>query len=232
MLLLTISSFSQALNDYKYVIVPSKFKFFKDADQYRLNTVTKFYLQNFGFETYFDNDQLPAVLVDKNCNKLFVDVDENNSMFATKIKINFKDCKGKILFTSTEGTSRSKEYAIAYNEAFRTALKSIANANYKYQEKKEVVPPFEVSQDLTDYFDSLKSLTITLTNNGFNIIDDEKQVVYKALKTSIPDLYLVEGKDKIGVFIKKGEKRFFEYYKNDKLQSELINLWTEIEDKK
>jgi hypothetical protein len=227
-ILFSISSFSQALNAYKYVIVPARFKFLKDADQYRLNSVTKLYLENYGFTTYFDTDQLPTELIDKNCNKLFLDVDENNSMFSTKIKINFKDCKGAILFSTSEGSSRSKEYAVAYNEAFRTALKSIANANYKYQEKKEVLPPFEVSKDVTDFFDALK----TLTPNGFNVIDDEKQIVYKALKTSSPNLYLVEGKDKNGVFIKKGEKWFFEYYKNEKLQSEAINIWTEIEDKK
>jgi hypothetical protein len=231
-ILFSISSFSQALNAYKYVIVPARFKFLKDADQYRLNSVTKLYLENYGFTTYFDTDQLPTELIDKNCNKLFLDVDENNSMFSTKIKINFKDCKGAILFSTSEGSSRSKEYAVAYNEAFRTALKSIANANYKYQEKKEVLPPFEVSKDVTDFFDALKTLTITLTPNGFNVIDDEKQIVYKALKTSSPNLYLVEGKDKNGVFIKKGEKWFFEYYKNEKLQSEAINIWTEIEDKK
>lgn len=231
-ILFSISGFSQALNAYKYVIVPAKFKFLKDADQYHLNTVTKLYLDNFGFVTFFDTDKLPTELVDRNCNKLFIDVDENSSMFSTKIKINFKDCKGTILFTSAEGSSRSKEYSTAYNEAFRTALKSIANANYKYQEKKEVEPPFEVSKDVTDFFDALKTLTITLTSNGFNVIDDEKKVVYKALKTSLPDLYLVEGKDINGIFIKKGEKWFFEYYKNEKLQSEAINIWTEVEDEK
>jgi hypothetical protein len=227
--LVSISGFSQALNDYKYVIVPAKFNFLKDADQYKLNTVTKLYLENFGFVTYFDTDQLPTELIDKNCNKLFIDVDENNSMFSTKIKINFKDCKGAILFSSAEGSSRSKEYAVAYNEAFRTALKSIAKANYKYQEKKGTSPLFEDNSEASSFFDAIKTYTVKMTTNGFNVIDDDEQIAFEALKTSTHDLYLVQGKDKNGIFIKKAEKWFFEYYKNEKLQSEEIHIWTEIE---
>jgi hypothetical protein len=228
-LLVSISSFSQALNGYKYIIVPAKFEFLKETDQYKLNTVTKLYLENFGFETYFDTEQLPTELIDKNCNKLFVDVDENNSMFSTKIKINFKDCRGAILFSSTEGSSRSKEYEVAYNEAFRTALKSIANANYKYQEKKGTATLFDEISEASAFFDSLNTYTVKMTTNGFNVVDDDKQIVFEALKTSTGDLYLAQSKDKNGIFIKKGEKWFFEYYKNEKFQSEEIHIWTEIE---
>ncbi len=231
-LLFSISGFSQALNDYKYVIVPVKFDFLKEVDQYRLNTVTKMYLQNFGFETFFDNEKLPIELVDKNCNKLFVAVEENNSMFSTKIKINFKDCRGTILFTSDEGSSRSKEYAVAYNEAFRAALKSIVNANYKYQEKKESTPIFEVNKDLEVLVDALQTYTVTMTSNGFNVIDQNKQIIYEAIKTSKPDLFLAKSNDKNGIIIKIGEKWFFEYNKNGKLHSEQINIWTESEEKK
>jgi hypothetical protein len=227
--LVSILGFSQALNGYKYVIVPAKFEFLKETDQYKLNSVTKLYLENFGFVTYFDTDQLPTELIDKNCNKLFIDVDENNSMFSTKIKINFKDCRGAILFSSTEGSSRSKEYAVAYNEAFRTALKSIAKANYKYQEKKGTTPIFEDNSEVSSFFDALKTYTVKMTTNGFNVIDDDEQIAFEALKTSTHDLYLVQGKDKNGIFIKKDEKWFFEYYKNEKLQSEEIHIWTEIE---
>ncbi len=229
LVLFSISGFSQALNNYKYAIVPAKFSFFKNVDQYQLNAVTKLYLESFGFIVYYDTDILPFELLDKNCNKLFVDAQEGNTSFSTKIKINFKDCKNTILYASEYGISKEKEDDISYKEAFRMALKSIASANYKYQEKKQDATPFEVKKELTNAFDSLKTFAIIKITNGFNVIDDEKQIIYKALKTSSPDLYLAQGKDKNGVFIKKGEKWFFEYYKNEKLQSEEINILTEIE---
>lgn len=214
----SISSYSQALNAYKYVIVPAKFKFLKDADQYHLNTVTKMYLENFGFTTYFDTDQLPNELVDKNCNKLFLDVDENSSMFSTKIKINFKDCKGAILFSSAEGSSRDKEYSVAYNESFRTALKSIASANYKFNENNKIIST-EISNS-----DAIKSYLAVAIANGFNLVDDNKQVVFKILKTSTSDLYLAQSFDKNGILIKKGENYFLEFYKNDQLFSEKVTI--------
>ena len=40
---LSLSGFSQTINDYQYVIVPAKFDIFKEKenDKYRLNTTTK-----------------------------------------------------------------------------------------------------------------------------------------------------------------------------------------------
>jgi hypothetical protein len=233
-LLITISGFSQALNGYKYVIVPAKFDFLKEADQYKLNTVTKLYLENFGFKTFYDSDKLPPELIDKNCDKLFVDVDENNSMFNTKIKINFKDCRGTVLFISAEGSSRSKEYAVAYNEAFRMALKSIVNANYKYQEKKEANLK-ELSNAPTNVkttSENVKTFSAVAISNGYTLVDDNKQAVFQILKTSISDLFLAKSFDNSGILIKKGKDWFFEYYKNENLQSEEIHLWTEIETRK
>jgi hypothetical protein len=75
----------------------------------------------------------------------------------------------------------------------------------------------------------LKTYTVKMTTNGFNVIDDDEQIAFEALKTSTSDLYLAQSKDKIGIFIKKAEKWFFEYYKNGKFQSEEIHIWTEIE---
>ena len=66
--------FAQSVNDYKYAIVPSKFEFLKDKDQYRLNTLTKMLMEKYGFITYFDTDILPTEVAENNCNKVYVDV--------------------------------------------------------------------------------------------------------------------------------------------------------------
>ena len=43
--------------------------------------------------------------------KHFVNVLEENTMFSTKIKIEFKDCKQVVLFTTDLGESREKDVA-------------------------------------------------------------------------------------------------------------------------
>ena len=45
-------AFSQSVNDYQYVIVPAKFNFLKNEDQYRLNTLTKLLLEKYGFKAF------------------------------------------------------------------------------------------------------------------------------------------------------------------------------------
>jgi hypothetical protein len=101
--------FAQSVNDYKYAIVPSKFEFLKDKDQYRLNTLTKMLMEKYGFVTYFDTDILPTEVAESNCNNVYVDVQNTGNMFSTKLIVVLKDCKNAILFTSLEGKSREKE---------------------------------------------------------------------------------------------------------------------------
>jgi len=51
-----------------------------------------------------------------------------------------KDCKNNQLFISEEGSSREKEYKIAYHEALRNAFESIAALNYKYEGEVSAAP--------------------------------------------------------------------------------------------
>ena len=104
--LTTSLGFSQSLNDYKYAIVPSKFEFLKEKDQFRLNTLTKLLMEKYGFVTYFDSDVLPSEVAENNCNKVYVDVKSNGNLFVTKLTVVLKDCKNVVLFSSSEGKSR------------------------------------------------------------------------------------------------------------------------------
>ena len=54
-LLITSLSFSQNLNDYKYALVPSKFSFLRETNQYNLNVMTKLFMEKYGFVTFMDN---------------------------------------------------------------------------------------------------------------------------------------------------------------------------------
>src|SRR5882757_7390521 len=70
-LFLSFSGYSQnTINNYKYVVVPDKFIFLKQDDQYSLNSLTKVLLQDKGFTVYFDNAELPSEVANNKCRAL------------------------------------------------------------------------------------------------------------------------------------------------------------------
>ena len=139
-LLFSTVVFAQNVNDYKYALMPSKFSFLKEENQYNLNLITKMYLQKYGFESYYDNETFSADFASINCNKIFIDVLNNSTMFSTKLKVVIKDCKNNILATSDEGTSREKEYRVAYNEALRMAFDNFGMLKtHKYQPSEKSI---------------------------------------------------------------------------------------------
>lgn len=225
LLLFLVSSlcFSQTVNDYKYAIVPSKFEFLKDKDQYRLNTLTKMLMEKYGFKTYFDTDILPLEVAETNCNKVFVEVQNTGNLFSTKLVVILKDCKNEILFTSTEGKSREKEYQVAYNQALRQAFTSFEKLAIKEKVedklKQEVVVP---TNDIKRIKDS--TLFAQPIENGFQIIDTTPKVILKIYTTSNPSCFIAF-KDTIqGVLVNKESQWFFEYYSNSKVVSEKMEI--------
>ncbi|MDN5287953.1 MAG: hypothetical protein JWR38_4227 [Mucilaginibacter sp.] len=132
-LFLSYSGYSQnTINNYKYVVVPEKFSFQKQDDQYSLNNLTKVLLQDKGFTVYFDNAELPSEIANNKCRALSADVLEKNGMFTTSLTLLLKDCQGNIVFKSKEGKSREKDYKVAYNMALRDAFTSLDQVSYAY----------------------------------------------------------------------------------------------------
>jgi len=134
------STFGQDLNSYKYVIVPSSFEFLKEPNQYQLNELTKFLFEKYGFEAYMEDEDLPMELSQNRCKALFANVKNNSGLFSTKLVVVLKDCKNNEVFISKEGTSREKDYKMAYQEALRDAFESIAALNYKYEGEVSEAP--------------------------------------------------------------------------------------------
>ena len=232
LLFVTSINFAQDLNQYKYVLVPAKFSFLKEKNQYNLNLLSKMYMQQFGFETYFDNDEAPNDFFENNCNKIYFDVLENNNMFSTKLTVVLKDCKGKVLFTSKEGINKEKEYKVSYNLALREALNSMKSIQYKYAgdklvEENKVVQETKVevqNQSLNSENSVSSQLFAQPISNGFQLINAEPKVIYKIFKTSVKDLYIAIKGSLQGVLISKNNEWFFEYYQNEKLMSEKVEV--------
>jgi len=239
-LFLTATAFSQNVNDYEYVIVPTKFSFLKVDDKYRLNTNSRLLLQKYGFKSVFPSDSIPSEIANNNCKKLYFDLVEDNKFLITKIKIVLKDCREKLLFESDYGTSKEKELEIAYNKALREAGKSFDKLNYKYNGKNElqveVVKPISNENKLPIIQDkgveigeskliSTNQLVAETIENGFLLIDSTTStIVLKLFKTSNEAVFIATSKTINGVVIKKEKDSFFEYYKDKKLVSEKLNV--------
>lgn len=225
LILSTSLSFSQSLNDYKYAIVPSKFEFIKEKDQYRLNTLTKLLMEKYGFIAYFDNDILPKEVAENNCNKVYVDVNSNGNLFVTKLTVVLKDCKNTVVYTSVEGRSREKELQVAYTQALREAFSSFDKLEYKYSGDSNVnananskVKVQNINQNL--FAKPLGSNLIQLLTNDTDI----PNLVLTIAKTNNPLIYIVEEAMRTGVLYKNNNEWIFDYYENEKLFSEKLNI--------
>lgn len=238
LLLIFISSygFSQSVNDYKAVVVPLKYDFMKTDNQYRLATLTKFNLNKAGFEAFYVNE---TVTQDYNrCDLLYVDVVKDNAFLVTKLYVTFKDCYGKIVFTSGIGKSKTKEYDLAYSEALNQAFVSVNALNYKYNGKVATVKNNQSSAvvaAVTPVAVTSEAVVKAVVNNndpnllyaqptetGYQLIDKTPKVVMKLMKTSRPDSFIAIKGDIQGSLNAKDNEWYFEYYQNDKLVSEKV----------
>ncbi len=134
-LFLGLFAFSQkSVNNYKYIVVPESYEFLGKEDAYQLNSLTKFLFNKHGFKAFIRGDEVPEDLFNNGCKGLQVYLRKNSSLFVTKLILELKDCRGELVFASTEGTSREKDFKNAYHEALRNAFKDVERLNYKYEE--------------------------------------------------------------------------------------------------
>jgi len=222
-LMISFVGVAQNLNEYKYAILPSKFSFLKEENAHNLNVLTKMYLQKYGFETYFNNEEAPDEFIQSNCNKIFVDVAESSNIFITKLKVTIKDCKGTILATSDIGTSKEKEYRVAYNEALRMAFDNFTELkSHQYQPniKKVELSNEIVSEAVKGYSQETTSevlnrkLSVVTTENGFDLYSVESKLVLSAKVTSLKNVYIAVAGVEKGLLLKGYDGLwYFEYYR-------------------
>lgn len=216
-----IFSFGQSVNNYKYALVPVKYSFLNENNQYQLNALTKFLMEKQGFITYLDTDELPEDFINSNCNKVYVDVISSGNFMGTKLIVVLKDCKNNVLFTSTEGRSKEKEYKKAYQEALREAFKSFNTLHYVYTPTVAVTSEVVVNEITQSSSDNLFAQPIV---NGFQFIDSTPKVIMKIYTTSNKNCFIAIKGNTQGVLITKENHWFFEYYQNEKLISEKVKV--------
>lgn len=221
------------INNYKYVIVPLKYDFLSEKDQYRLNTLTRYLFKQKGFVALFDEEEFPEELHNDRCKALYANVEkERGGLFATKLDITLKDCYGKEVYKTETGTSREKDYKDAYVEALKNAFSSIEFLDYKYQpaetkveEKEEVtegntevkndteikVPEIKPSIGIIESETEDKTLYAQEESYGYQLVDTTPKIVMQLINTSAKDVFIV--KENKAIVYKKDDKWF--YYEND-----------------
>ncbi|GLB48818.1 hypothetical protein Y10_11860 [Neptunitalea sp. Y10] len=214
----------KSVNNYAYVIVPTKFEFLKTADEYQLNSLSKFLFEKYGFTVYMDNE-VPEELLQNPCNGLKADVIDHSGLFTSKLVVTLTDCMGTIVFESKEGKSKDKKYKVAYNEAVREAFEDVEALSYVYDgsaAEVATVPVVETAPEVKttavvavvpeektapnkELVNSEANSWIAKTKDGLNytVYNNGNTIVMELLYTAIPDVYLIKGKDAL-------------LYKNDK----------------
>ena len=230
-------AFSQTVNDYQYVIVPAKFIIFKETDKFRLNTNVKMLLQKYGFKSFLSTDAIPFEVANANCKMLHVNLEKNNDFFSTKVKLILRDCKEKVVYQTSYGTSNEKDLLVAYNQALREAGKSFDKLNYKYNGKNggnaETVTAEYKSKNATPEInknaapapiDPQLFFFAQPMVNGFQIVNNESRIMMQLLYTSQKNVFIALKNDINGIVINKNGQWIFEYYENAKLKTEPLNL--------
>ncbi|MDC8005596.1 hypothetical protein POV27_16170 [Aureisphaera galaxeae] len=138
------------LSSYSFVVVPDKYEFQFENDQYKLNSLTKFLFNKYGFHAYF-NKELPNV---ERCDGLWADVTRQSGFIWTKVNVVLRDCNGEVIYTSDEGKSKLKEYGKAYQEGIREAFQSIIALGVNQKEIREFDftkdPPKQDVEEVTE----------------------------------------------------------------------------------
>lgn len=177
------SVFSQSsINSYKYIIVPERFDFLKEKDQYQINSLTQFLFNKYGFEAVIQGSDYPEDLIGNRCLALNSDVTKESGVFKTKLKIELRDCNDKIVFTSKIGESREKEFKAAYNLAIRDAFRSIEALNYKYEPNENITSlnTTSKSQATAEVSEEIKQLKKEIQN-----LKKEKEIVKEVTKPNV-----------------------------------------------
>lgn len=230
-LLFTALAFSQSVNDYKYVVISNKFDFQKKENEYNLNNLVKMMFEKYGFEVYFENSEKPAEFALNRCKALYADVQKSPGFLSTNIKIALNDCAGKTLFATQTGKSKEKDFKTAYYDAIRKASSSLDGLNYKYTGSDASEPA--VSADTSPSAPQVIAAGPHISDellfaqpiaNGFQLVDSKPQVVLRIYKTSKADSFTAISNSYNGLVFKKGEDWYFEYYKDDVLISEKLNV--------
>ena len=217
-------SFSQnKLDAYKYIIIPQNYDFLKEADQYKVNSLTKFLFDKRGYNTIFEGESYPSDLLGNPCLAATVDVKSESNMLTTKLTIVLSDCYDKVVFTCVQGKSREKDYNKTYSDALRKSFVSIENLNYNYNPELLINSQNTVQTEMpkavvqTEMPKAVVVPVIAETNKvpeQVDVSDKKEQTIARSYKNENISFFLIEQNNELVAYVnesnneayKKGEK--------------------------
>ncbi|MDA1210778.1 MAG: hypothetical protein O3A41_07050 [Bacteroidetes bacterium] len=116
-----IAAQQERLSAFDYVVVPDRFDFQYERDQYQINSLLKFLFNKHGFHAFFPSE-LPDV---SRCDGLYAEIEQVNGFVWTEVSIRLLDCDGILFYQTKSGRSKLKDFAKAYSESIRMAFESI-----------------------------------------------------------------------------------------------------------
>ena len=237
-----ISLYAQTdLNQYKYVSVPDRFDFMKTNDQFQMSSLTQFLLTKKGFTVLESIENYPSDLAANSCLLLDVNVKKIKGFLKTKLEVQFINCKKEVVFRSAIGTSKEKDFKIAYHQAIRAAFDSMEVLNYNYEASAAIdisapietsttvlpkpsvqtpsVPVVVASADPVDSPELPKTLIVS-TAYGYDITDANGRVLYSIHPTMEEGIFIIDNLP--GIAYKRGKRWVREYVLKKKTVIELL----------
>jgi hypothetical protein len=190
--------FGQKVSDYKYISIPQTFKDF-EKESYGLDDSLAKALKSKGYTVVQEGkSQWPSEIEKSSCSFATGNILNKSSFLRNKVELEFKDCNGKVLFSS-KGSSNIKEYKEGYQDALKLSLVSLPASNpvatlqvIKESPKENVVTKSEESSSapVTEnksgkYTNGKVNLQkIQVDTNQFILADGGSSVPFAVFKTT------------------------------------------------
>ena len=221
----TLSS-AQNYSGYDFVIVPDRFDFLVERNEYNLNELAKFLIAKKGPASYFQSEDKPIEYSLDFCNSLIMNVTKEKAFLNTKLKVSLQDCNGNIIAEST-GSSKEKDNRVAYNYALREAFDLLYLPPKEPAEKKLKPISDNATTEKPDEPKDPAYLYAEKTPQGYKLYDSEKNEKYTLFKTSKNDQFIVSDSEINGALYKsKNETHewILEYLKGEQVVTKTLKI--------
>ncbi|MEY2997614.1 MAG: hypothetical protein RIQ82_995 [Bacteroidota bacterium] len=214
-----IAAQEERLSAFDYVVVPDRFGFQYERDQYQINSLLKFLFNKHGFHAFFPSE-LPDV---SRCDGLYAEIEQVNGFVWTEVSIRLLDCDGILFYQTKSGRSKLKDFAKAYSEAVRMAFESIEILGVR-QGPLEILQKAgeEINSEGTIKADTkVKSKSKSDRPLGNNS-SDGLQTEVKPLKNEavtlglIPDVAMMNFKSLENTYLLRRTQLGYQWYREDK----------------